>query len=89
LSRLYGLVFVTYILRLFSEGTVTGPADIISMFIFGSHVVKQVEGNCSHRGSYPPIKFWQSQWRHVRNILDLPPKDKNGESSQPNGLVKC
>jgi hypothetical protein len=43
------------------------------------HVVKQVEGNCSHCIPYPPSKFWQSgsQWWHAHSILDVPPKEKN------------
>jgi hypothetical protein len=52
LSRLYDQVFVTYILQMFNEGTMSGPVDI-SVFNFSLHVVKQVEGNCSHSISYP------------------------------------
>jgi hypothetical protein len=33
-------VFVTYILHMFDEGTVSGPAEIISVFNFSPHVVK-------------------------------------------------
>jgi hypothetical protein len=42
LSRLYDQIFKTYILHLFNEGTVSGPADI-SLFNFSSHVVCQVK----------------------------------------------
>jgi hypothetical protein len=56
MSRLCHKVFVTYILQMFNEGTVSGPADIISVFNFSPHVFKQVEGNCSHCISYPPSK---------------------------------
>jgi hypothetical protein len=78
LSRLYDQVFVTHILRIFKEGTMTGLADIISAFKFSPHVVKQVEGNCSHCITYPPSKFRPSgsQWRHAHSILDVPPKEK-------------
>jgi hypothetical protein len=31
LSRLYDQVFVTYILQMFNEGTVSGQADIITL----------------------------------------------------------
>jgi hypothetical protein len=78
LSRLYDQVFVTYILQVFNEGTVSGPADNISVLNFGPHVIKQVEGNYSHCISCPPSKFRQSgnQWWHVHSILDVSPKEK-------------
>jgi hypothetical protein len=33
--------------------TGNGPA-YISVFTFGPHIVKEVEGNCTHFSSYPP-----------------------------------
>jgi hypothetical protein len=63
MSRSFYQVFVTYILQMFSEGTVSAPADI-SVFSFGPQAVKQAEGNYRHRSSYPLIKLWQhgGQW---------------------------
>jgi hypothetical protein len=77
LYLLYDQVFVTCILK-FNTGTMRGPADI-SVFSFSPHIVKQVEGNCSHCISYTLSKFWQSssQWWHVHSILDVPPKEKS------------
>jgi hypothetical protein len=59
MSRLYDRGFVTYILQMINEGTVSGPADI-SVFSFSPHAAKQVKGNCSHCISYPPNKFRKS-----------------------------
>jgi hypothetical protein len=66
-----------YILQMFNEGIVSGPADI-SVFNFSPHVVQQVTINCSHRISYPPSKLRQNgnQWWHVNSILDVPPIEK-------------
>jgi hypothetical protein len=36
-------IFVTCILHMFNEGTVSGPADIISVLNFSPHVVEQVD----------------------------------------------
>jgi hypothetical protein len=76
----YGQVCMTYILQMFNESTACSPADIIyhmiSYHIFSSHVVEQVDDDCSHCISYRPIKFRQSgsQWWHVHSILDVPTK---------------
>jgi hypothetical protein len=83
LSRLHDQVFVTYILHVFSEGNVSGPAaDILSIFTFSPHVLKQVEGKCSHCSFYAPSKFQQSgsQCWHVHGILDVHPKGKIEEN---------
>jgi hypothetical protein len=56
LSRLYDQAFVTYILQMFNEDIVSGPADIMSLFNFSPHVFKQVVDNCSHCISYPPAR---------------------------------
>jgi hypothetical protein len=68
---------VLYILQMFSEHTVSGPADIMSVFSFGSHVVEQVGGNCNHCISCPPSKFRQSgsQWWHTSSLLDVSSKE--------------
>jgi hypothetical protein len=82
---------VTYILQMFNEGTVSGPADIISVLNFSPHVAKQIEGNCSHCMSCPPSKFRQndSQWWHVHSILHIPPKEENEvEQGQANEVAK-
>jgi hypothetical protein len=91
MSGLYDQLFVIYILQMFNEGTVSGPADI-SVLNFSPHVVKQVEGNWSHCISHPPSKFRQcvSQWWHVHSILDVLPKEKKsgGETSgEPGGQL--
>jgi hypothetical protein len=52
----YIIVFVTYILQMFNEGIVSGPA-YISVLNFSPHCVNQVEDNYSHCYSYPPRKF--------------------------------
>jgi hypothetical protein len=44
LSRLHDQVFVTHILQMFNESTVSGPADKKSVFNFSPHVVKKVSG---------------------------------------------
>jgi hypothetical protein len=68
---------------MFNEGTVSGPANIISVFSFSPHVVKQVDGICSHCISYPPSKFRQngSQWWHPW----CTPKRKNQGKCRPTG----
>jgi hypothetical protein len=58
----------------FNEGTVIGPADIISVYNFSPHVVMQVEDNCSHCISYPPSKFRQSDTNggtHTASLMNL------------------
>jgi hypothetical protein len=64
LSRLYDQVFVTYILQMFNEGTVSGPANT-SVFNSSPNIVKQVDSNCSHCISYPPNPFPNKEmWLH-------------------------
>lgn len=60
LSRLYGQVSVTCVLEVFSEGTVSGPVDVISVFSFGPHILKQVKGYYIHFIFYDLSKVLQS-----------------------------
>jgi hypothetical protein len=82
---------VNCVLQMLSEGTVSGPADIISVFSFSPHI-KQVEGNYSHCISHPPSKFQQTGsqlWWCVHSILDVPPKEnmKGLRSGEQGGQV--
>jgi hypothetical protein len=38
LNMSYDQVFMTYILQMFSESTMSGPEDITFVFIFSAHV---------------------------------------------------
>jgi hypothetical protein len=58
--------------HLLNEGAKCSLADIISVFHFCPHIVKQPEGNCSHWSSYPHSKFLQSgnqQWEAHRSLM--------------------
>lgn len=66
--------YITKRLRqdLFNEGAISSLTDIVSVFDFCPHTVKQAEGSCSHWSSYPPSKFLQSgnqKWVVHRSLM--------------------
>jgi hypothetical protein len=62
----------------FTDVTMSGPADITSLFNLCPRFEKEVDGNCSHCISYPPSKFrlrGRQRWQ-VHSILGVRPKEK-------------
>jgi hypothetical protein len=78
LSRLYDHVFVTCILQMLNEGTVSGPSDIISIFHFSSHIIKQISAALILPASSGKWKPMMARIQHL-NVLPKGGEKKSGK----------